>query len=244
MSRFPEISLIKDKSMNVFGTCRFLFLSLHIYIREAKVRVNIIIFTLTYLLISINVTYNPSMTSFYIYPPPPISQRAVLLLPSRQVEHFFLTINKNLGTRLALPEDAVEAGFLVDFPEDGMPRPRYLGRSTEREMAEALKQSVPSRTYKPDGEPELTVDPTDKSLEAFKRKMELLVQNDKKRKAVVKEKKRAERLQKQQSWNRIVKRVQRYLGIREAYRGQHNTTKTTGESLPDAHLGQCINTLP
>jgi hypothetical protein len=139
-----------------------------------------------------------------------------------------------------MPVDAVKTGFLLDFPEDGTPRPRYLGRSDEREMAEVLKQAVPSRTYKPDGERELSIDPTDKSLEAFKRKMELLVENDKKKKAAVKEKKRAERFAKQRSWNHSIKRVQRYLGIREVHRGHHEAINTIGGSSGDSGLGEFI----
>jgi hypothetical protein len=175
------------------------------------------------------------MDSFYIYPPRDLSQKAYLLLPSRQVEHFFFTINSSLGTRLALPKDGVEIGFLMDFPGDGTPRPRYLGLSDEREMAECLKLAIPSRTYRPDGENDASVGPTDKSLGAFKTKMELLVESDKKKKGVIKQKKKAERIAKQKSWIHTVKRVQRYLGIRGIHHKASGNTKT---SLLDSSFGQ------
>jgi hypothetical protein len=149
-------------------------------------------------------------------------------------------INKTLGTQFKLPSTASETGLVVDFPIDGTPRPRYLGYTNEREMAEVLKTSVPSVSYRPKDEANESCEPTEKSLEAFKKKMELMSESEKRKKTATKEKKKKERLAKQRAWNHSVKRVQRYLGIRLGPRGQHATKqaadKSSKENSPGKHF--------
>lgn len=53
-----------------------------------------------------------------------------------------------------------------------MPHPRYLGRSTSFDMSERLKLNIPPNTYRLAGEPK-DVRPTDRSLEAFRRKVRI-----------------------------------------------------------------------
>jgi hypothetical protein len=50
-------------------------------------------------------------------------------------------------------------------------------------------------------------------VEAFKERMEEMLEVDKKKKQALKAKKQAERYAKQQGWNHATKRVQRYLGL-------------------------------
>jgi hypothetical protein len=123
----------------------------------------------------------------------------------------------------------------MDSPGDGTPRPRHLALSDCREMTGGLQQAVHSQTYNPDGENDVSVRPADRSLEAFKEKIEGLVKSDKKRKAAVKEKKKAERFAKQRAWNHTIKRVQRYLGIREIHRDRH---KASGNTPANSSLGR------
>jgi len=85
-------------------------------------------------------------------------------------------------------------------------------------MAECLKKAIPSSSWRPDGEAEAKCEPTEKSLDAFKKKIELLLESDKKKKGLSKEKKKTERFAKQRAWNHEIKRVQRYLGLRKAIR--------------------------
>jgi hypothetical protein len=133
-----------------------------------------------------------------------------------------MTINNTLQTHLRIPDTGIESAFLFTFPKDGTPRPRYLGHTNEREMAECLKKAVPSASYRPDGEAQADCEPTEKSLETFKKKIDLLFESEKRKKAANREKKKVERFAKQQAWNHEVKRVQRYLGLREV---RHNYNK-------------------
>jgi hypothetical protein len=144
-----------------------------------------------------------------------VSQKPIILLPLQQVEQFLATINENLGTQLTIPRAAESTGFLIQFEVDGTPRPRYLGRSISRDMADDLKKAVPDPSYRPHGIIEQHVDPSDRSLQAFKRSMDRVLEIDKKKKKVSKDKKNQERHAKQQSWNSSSKRIQQYLGLKQ-----------------------------
>jgi hypothetical protein len=111
-----------------------------------------------------------------------------------------------------------DPAFVIDFPDDGTPRPRYIGRSNDYETAVLTKKAIPSKSYRPPNEPASTTKPSDESLEAFKERMEEMLEMDRKKKAAIKSKKQAERYAKQQGYNHVTKRVQRYLGLRERRR--------------------------
>jgi hypothetical protein len=70
--------------------------------------------------------------------------------------------------------------------------------------------------FKLDGEPGVIENPSQASLIEFKAKVDLMTRLQRGKKMVNKEKQKAERVAKQQSWNKSIKRVQRYLGIRQA----------------------------
>jgi hypothetical protein len=154
-------------------------------------------------------------SSFYIWPPEPLKKKSIVLVPRPQVEQLFATINKQLRTRLKIPDYAESVGFVLEFPNDGTPRARYLGRADEREMAEYLKQAVPDASFRNGSETPQAILPTERSMEAFKKRMETLLNREKNKTALRKERKKAERIAKQKKWNHSVKLVQRYLGIRE-----------------------------
>lgn len=180
-------------------------------------------------------------TSFYIHSPYSAStggSKSIILVTSCQVQHFLVTINNALQIHLKIPDAAIESGLLFAFPKDGTPRPRYLGHTSEREMAECLKRAVPSANYRPSGEVEDKCEPTEQSLEAFKEKIELLVESKKKKTTVSKEKKKAERFARQRAWNRQIKRVQRYLGLRESHHGHKMVGNTTVKTSEDPGLGE------
>lgn len=105
-------------------------------------------------------------------------------------------------------------------------------------MAECLKKAIPSASYRPDGDLEAHCEPTEKSLEAFKRKIDLLFETEKRKKAATKEKKKAERFVKQQAWNHEVKRVQRYLGLREVRHAHVGVANTASKTLRNSGLGK------
>jgi hypothetical protein len=69
-------------------------------------------------------------------------------VPTRQFESFLETINRELGVHLRLPSGpANNSGFRVAFPNEGTPRPRYLGRAMNRDMADRLHTGIPSSKY-------------------------------------------------------------------------------------------------
>jgi hypothetical protein len=70
--------------------------------------------------------------------------------------------------------------------------------------------------FKLAGEPRVIENPSQASLIEFKAKIDLVTRLQRGKKMVNKEKQKAERVAKQQSWNKSIKRVQRYLGIRQA----------------------------
>ncbi|OAF58126.2 hypothetical protein VC83_05374 [Pseudogymnoascus destructans] len=158
--------------------------------------------------------YTHEWDFFYIYPPPELSPNASVLVPLAQVEHFIWIINRHLKTHLGIPIMERDPGFIIDCPDDGTPRPRYIGRSNDYETAVLTKKAIPSKGYRPPNEPASSTKPSDESLEAFKERMEEMLEMDKKKKQALKSKKQAVRFAKQQGWNRVTKRVQRYLGLR------------------------------
>ncbi|OBU01039.2 hypothetical protein VE01_00919 [Pseudogymnoascus verrucosus] len=159
--------------------------------------------------------YTHEWDFFYIYPPPELSPNASVLVPLAQVEHFIWIINRHLKTHLGIPIMERDPGFIIDCPNDGTPRPRYIGRSNDYETAVLTKKAIPSKGYRPPNEPASSTKPSDESLEAFKERMEEMLEMDRKKKQALKTKKQAERYAKQQGWNHVTKRVQRYLGLRE-----------------------------
>jgi hypothetical protein len=83
-------------------------------------------------------------------------------------------------------------------------------------MAESLRNAVPPSSFKIKEEPVTNAAPSDRSLAAFKAKIDLMVHAQKGKKVVNKAKQKIERVAKQQSWSHSIKRVQCYLGIRQA----------------------------
>lgn len=152
---------------------------------------------------------------FYVHPPTDLSSKPIIFVPVRQVSNFLTLINHSLGTQLYIPHDANMTGFMTSFTEEGIDRPRYLGRSTHRYMSDSLRLAIPPAAYKPDAASSL-ISPTDRSVEAFRKKIELLLEDEKKKKAATKEKKNAERKVKQMETTRAVKRVQSFLGMRKS----------------------------
>ncbi|KFY02812.1 hypothetical protein O988_01887 [Pseudogymnoascus sp. VKM F-3808] len=162
--------------------------------------------------------YTHKWDFFYIYPPPELSPNASILVPLAQVEHFIWIINRHLKTHLGIPVMERDPAFVIDFPDIGTPRPRYIGSSKDYETAVLTKKAIPSKSYRPPNEPASTIKPSDESLAAFKERMEEMLEMDRKKKAAIKSKKQAERYAKQQGYNHVTKRVQRYLGLRERRR--------------------------
>ncbi|KAI9645802.1 hypothetical protein NHQ30_005236 [Ciborinia camelliae] len=154
------------------------------------------------------------------------NQNPIILVPTKQVEYFLAVINRTLDITLTIPSGS-KGAFDAIFNTDGTPYPRYLGRVLNKNMADELRENVPPRYYKLDGEPPITKPLVDTSLEAFRAKIEALNVTAKNKKAANKEKQRVERIAKQQAWKDSTKRVQRYLGLRKRSDGDTPSGKNS-----------------
>jgi hypothetical protein len=87
--------------------------------------------------------------SFYLNRLPHDSnQSPILLVPTKQFESLLKKINQELDVHLRIPSGPTNNnGFRSSFPNDGTPRPRYLGRATNRETADKLHADIPPRKW-------------------------------------------------------------------------------------------------
>ncbi|CAD6442831.1 d7b7b35d-8a93-49ab-8a4f-0ef94b5017f3 [Sclerotinia trifoliorum] len=154
------------------------------------------------------------------------NQSPIFLVPTKQVEYFLAVINRSLGINLTIPSGS-KGAFEAVFNNDGTPYPRYLGRALNKNMADELRENVPPRYYKLDGEPPITEPPVDTSFEAFRAKIAAMNLTAKNKKAQNKERQKVERFAKQRSWRGSTKRVQRYLGLRK--RSENDTDHTSSD---------------
>ncbi|KAI9810326.1 MAG: hypothetical protein M1832_001360 [Thelocarpon impressellum] len=152
---------------------------------------------------------------FYLHPPAFTVDRALLFVPARQVHALLGLINAAFDTHLVFPHQAADLGFLLRFDDDHTPRPRFLGRAQSKLRFEQLESMVPDENFKPDSEAAPAARPADRSLAAFRRKMELAIDAAKNKSRASKAKKKEDRVQRQQAWAHQIKRTQRYLGLRQ-----------------------------
>lgn len=139
----------------------------------------------------------------------------VLMVPTRQFQNFLDRLNKTLSIQLAIPPGANAEKFAVIFGQMQTPIPRFLGHASNLAAFNRLTKSVPP------------LDPVDaifeipkmkpQAREMFVRKVNGLSHKydktaDRKNKT---EKNRQNRLHDRRAWGQQIKRVQRYLGIRE-----------------------------
>ncbi|OWP06572.1 hypothetical protein B2J93_1213 [Marssonina coronariae] len=174
---------------------------------------------------------------FYIYRgPSDLNLQPILLVPTEQVETFLARINQTLNIGLTVPSGGANGTFQVTFTNDGTPQPRYLGNSIDSKMAETLRNNVPPHYYKLNGELGAVGTPSDRSLAAFRAKIELMTIAQKGKKTASKEKQKRERIEKQQAWHHSIKRIQRYLGLRVSSSGRLAAIR---ENLPGNNGGEC-----
>ncbi|KAM3068689.1 hypothetical protein ACMFMG_010868 [Clarireedia jacksonii] len=177
--------------------------------------------------------YNQTWDFFYLYRlQEDNNQSPILLVPTKQLEYFLTVINQSLGASLTIPSGA-KGAFKTVFNNDGTPYPRYLGRALNQRMADGLREVIPPRHYKLDGEPPVVKPIVDTSLAAFKAKIEAMNMAQKAKKKHNKQKQKIERVAKQQSWRSSTKRVQRYLGLRKRKDGDLTAgdAKSEGKEL-------------
>lgn len=149
-------------------------------------------------------------SSYYIRTLSDSSPKPLLLIPKTEVEAFYIEIYETLGVYAGFPEVCYHPGFDIGFTEEGVPRPRYLGRFHNFCSLAELEAIMPA----PGEAPEEPQEVDDGSLPAFRRKMEEAILAGKNKNKAAKEKKRRERVITKKAWCTQLKRSQCYLGIR------------------------------
>ncbi|KAL3423673.1 QDE-2-interacting protein [Phlyctema vagabunda] len=141
----------------------------------------------------------------------------ILLVPKKQFQHFLSVINKKLNISLTIPHVGRARGFEFSFPDNGTPRPRFLGRSTNTKTMTSLTQDrAPPKEFVPKDEIPSMVSPTDESIQAFKEKIDNINEAHA-TKLANKAKAKVDRIAQQKEWSHATKRVQRYLGLRDQH---------------------------
>ncbi|KAI0098971.1 hypothetical protein F4776DRAFT_658389 [Hypoxylon sp. NC0597] len=133
----------------------------------------------------------------------------LLLVPSAQFEEFLDEINSHLIVRLSIPKGRACAEFYVTFGDGHTPRPRFLDHADSDEALEALKSQIHRLPI--DDLKSLSAT----TLQSYKDKMDRVYNSCKSKKnkrdlEVV----RRKRIERQKSCGRMIKRTQRYLGLR------------------------------
>ena len=148
---------------------------------------------------------------YYIYDPSAVKDRHILFVPTYQFENLLDVINAELGTVLTIPGHKNTEKFCITFGQGGSPIPRFLGRSTNFSTFEALKKGLPP--WNPEDN---MASMSTMAREDFLEKLKFIRASSKGGiKSKKSDKKRIARVQDRKSWGKSVKRVQRYLGIRE-----------------------------
>ncbi|RDL40730.1 uncharacterized protein BP5553_00709 [Venustampulla echinocandica] len=193
--------------------------------------------------------YNRTWDFFYVYrleSHPNLNP--IILVPTKQFKGFLHIINEALATQLHIPTGSKSAAFAVTFCTPGLPRARYLGRSTNQDMAESLRQNVPPAYLTLPGE-EVPQMPSDRALADFQAQLDIINEAQKGQKSLKASKDRAAN---RTAWGENLKRIQGYLGLDvnyppkdvvfisvdvEAYEGNQNIITEIGIATLDT---KCI----
>jgi len=135
--------------------------------------------------------------------------KPVIFIPEHQLQALLDEINQAFPkANLAITDDLREEGLVINF--DDVPselRPRWLGHSTSRAQHNFWTENLPLLDPIPENMDQ------DRSLEAFKAKMELAVDIAKNNKNAKKKQNQAQAVVRRQEMTRQVLRAQRYLGL-------------------------------
>ncbi|KAJ2988080.1 hypothetical protein NUW58_g4161 [Xylaria curta] len=165
---------------------------------------------------------NDHAWDFFSQCDPTARRDPLLLVPTIQFEEYLNVANEQLGIQLAIPRGRAEERFFLKFGEWDTPRPRFLGQANSASGIDALKARA--HTLSPDDVDHLTpacyqmyrerVDEVYNSLNASESKKDP-------------DAARRKRMQRQKDNGRMLKRVQRYLGLRrDASYTSFNGSKT------------------
>ncbi|GAW22221.1 hypothetical protein ANO14919_117570 [Xylariales sp. No.14919] len=148
---------------------------------------------------------------FFSQSDPTATHGPLLLVPTIQFELFLNIANHQLGGNLTIPKGSTGERFSLTFGEWDTPLPRFLGRADSASAVDALKAR--SHMLPADDLSHLApscyqryrdkMDEINTSLRSAKRRRKLEVSKKK-------------RIQRNKDSGRMLKRVQRYLGLRQA----------------------------
>jgi hypothetical protein len=134
--------------------------------------------------------------------------KAVILVPTYQFQHLLDAINGKLDTQLTIPPGRNEGRFKMTFGFGNTPRPRYLGRSSNPTTFRKLCKSVPGPHRDDDISKAAQAD-----IAKFRHLIARTRADRKGRKRS--DKNRAKRIASHKAWGQSIKRIQRYLGLRQ-----------------------------
>ncbi|KAL1843418.1 hypothetical protein VTJ49DRAFT_1768 [Mycothermus thermophilus] len=152
---------------------------------------------------------------FYLHCPPELEKKPLLFVPTYQFEHFLEVVNAKLDVRFTIPPGTPAERFNIKFGSNGTPRPRFLGRADDRTSFDDLRNSIPAPH--PD-------DDLSKATKQVREEFDNMVEKTRPKSKKEREANRQKRIQARRQWGRSLKRVQRYLGLRQS---------TNGEGLQD-----------
>ena len=153
-------------------------------------------------------------SSFYVWPPVSISDKAIIFVSTDQVQQLLDEINENIPPLHLTINSLSDKGLVLDFPDHPTLRPRYLGCSNSKEDFEDLQVDMPTKSQQTSLRGQNYGNPDGRSLEAFKQTIEAAMEANKNKNKNTKAKKKEDRIQKQQVMVKQLKRTERYLGLR------------------------------
>ncbi|KAI1170734.1 hypothetical protein F4777DRAFT_591732 [Nemania sp. FL0916] len=149
---------------------------------------------------------------FYCQSDPSNARDPLLLVPTSQFERYLDFVSSHLKLRLPIPLDESGERFAVSFREFDTPLPRFLGRAGDinqvnRLVAQAFSLPADNVDYLTPACYQMYCDKMDNIYQSLDR-------TAKKNNPITADEKRSKR---QKECGRMIKRVQRYLGLRQAF---------------------------
>ncbi|KAF1344164.1 hypothetical protein BDV97DRAFT_403110 [Delphinella strobiligena] len=174
--------------------------------------------------------WNREWDLYWVWSPYCDPGKPYVFIPLDQFKQLVKEINQRFpGWQITIPDGAEAIGLVVNFEEHPECRPRWLGRAASKDDYDLLEGKATFFDTPPH-------DPPEKTLEAFKDKIEAAINATRQKNSkAAKEAKQEQRLVRQQDMSRAFKRAQRYLGLRS------NTTAEDGLSRVHSPEARPIN---
>ncbi|KAI0816784.1 hypothetical protein GGR55DRAFT_674977 [Xylaria sp. FL0064] len=148
---------------------------------------------------------------FFSQADPSATHAPLLLVPTVQFEQFLNLVNHQIDGELAIPEGRAGQRFSLTFGEWDTPRPRFLGRVNSASILDALEARV--HTLPADDLKHLSPS----CYQMYEDKMNEIYRSLRTDKNIKKqERAKQKRIQRNKDSGRMLKRAQRYLGLRRA----------------------------